>query len=72
MKQYIVELSRTIGIGNDLINFFNKRGYEVVWEDREVLDKTIIVETSNCLDDLLNLKYVLNAIEGRNTSNNNL
>lgn len=66
MKQYIVELTRIIGKGNDMINFFNNRGYEVVWEDREVMPKTIIVETPHeYIEDLSSLKYVLDVKEVR-------
>lgn len=66
MKQYIVELTRNIGKGNDIINFFRNRGYNVVWENREVMNKTVIVETPHkYIEDLVNLKYVSDVKEVR-------
>lgn len=67
MKEYIITLNRKIGIGNDLLNYFEKRGYEVIFEDREVLPKTIIVQTQNkYIEDLRGLKYVQDVKEVRN------
>jgi hypothetical protein len=61
MKQYIVTLNRNLGIGNDIVNFFKNRGLTVVWEDREIFQKTVIVEGEMRLEDISQLKYVSNA-----------
>lgn len=65
MKEYIVTLSRNIGIGKDIVNYFNNRGFYVTFEDEGVFPKTIIVATNNPLEELLNLMYVVNVTEGR-------
>ncbi|PAD70607.1 hypothetical protein CHH83_02050 [Bacillus sp. 7586-K] len=67
MKEYIITLKRKIGKGNDLLNFFENRGCQVIFEDREVLPKTIIIQTQNkYIKDLRGLKYVQDVKEVRN------
>ncbi|KON87378.1 hypothetical protein AF332_11445 [Sporosarcina globispora] len=69
MNQYIIELTRNIGIGKDIINFFTNRGYKVVWEDRDAMPKTLIIESSHhCIEDIKNLKYVSDVKEVRTGS----
>lgn len=65
MKEYIITLTRNIGIGKDIVNYFNKRGYYVTFEDTDVFPKTIIVASNNPIEELLSLMYVANATEGR-------
>lgn len=58
MNQYIITLTRNMGIGNDIENFFKNRGINVVREDRKTLEKTVIVETIYTPSELSELMYV--------------
>lgn len=69
MNGFIVGLTRNIGIGNDIVNYFEKRGYKVVYCKPHILPRTLIVETENDIEDFKNLQYVDNVIT---TSTGNL
>lgn len=63
MKEYIVKLTRNVGIGNDIVNYFEKRGYSVAYNNPDVLPKTIMVKSEKSIDDLRSLMYVDNVVE---------
>lgn len=65
MEEYIVTLTRNIGIGKDIVNYFKNREVNVIFEDGEILPKTLIVSTEHDIRYLQNLKYVFNAVESR-------
>lgn len=62
MNDYIVKLTRNIGIGVDIVNYFESRGYNVVYNSPTVLPKTIMVKSKNNIDELRGLMYVDNAV----------
>lgn len=62
MNDYIVKLTRNVGIGSDIVNYFEKRGYNVVYNNPTVLPKTIMVRSENDIDELRSLMYVDNVV----------
>lgn len=65
IKEYIITLTRNIGIGKDIVNYFEKRGCEVVFKDAETFPKTIIISTMNHIEDIRRMEYVGDVIEAR-------
>lgn len=63
--EYIITLTRNMGIGNDIINYFENRECKIVFKDVEVFPKTIIVSAKNSIEDLRKMKYVGDVKEAR-------
>lgn len=60
MNDYIIKLTRNVGIGKDIVNYFEKRGHSVVYNNPVVLPKTIMVRSESDIDELRSLMYVDN------------
>lgn len=65
--EYIISLTRNMGIGNDISNYFENRGCEIIFKDTEIFPNTVIVSTKKHIEDLKNMEYVENVIEARNS-----
>lgn len=63
MKDYIVKITRNIGIGKDIVNFFENRDCHVIYNNQEVTPRTIGIRTNLSIEDLMKLEYIENAIE---------
>lgn len=62
MNDYIVKLTRNVGIGKDIVNYFEKRGYNVIYNNPDILPKTIMVRSEKSVDELRSLMYVDNVV----------
>lgn len=63
--EYIITLTRSMGKGNDISNYFENRGCEIIFKDTELFPKTIIINTNNHIETLKKMKYVEDIIEAR-------
>lgn len=62
MNDYIVKLTRNVGIGSDIVNYFETRGCSVVYNNPDVLPKTLMVKSEKSIVELRSLMYADNVV----------